>query len=152
MGESKDLSFWNVVWQETLAWLFPHGDPNGNTHHAWPPIPSFIVWLTISSHPAKKQRDFARKHKVLVLIRGTLFFCQKRKTKEIKRHNPRYGPSTGSVEARTAVAKHVSVPGGEVLQASPQSHPQKLNDSYIFVSFGQFLLDPMWSRTIPRLN
>merc|ERR550534_1644771 len=25
-----------------------------------------------------------------------------------------YGPSTGSVEARTAVAKHVSVPGGEV--------------------------------------
>merc|ERR1719370_1174040 len=25
-----------------------------------------------------------------------------------------YGPSTGSVEARTAVAKHVSVPGGEL--------------------------------------
>merc|ERR1719278_2172315 len=25
-----------------------------------------------------------------------------------------YGPSTGSVEARTAVAKHISVPGGEV--------------------------------------
>ena len=39
----------------------------------------------------------------------------KEKTKEIKRLNPRYGPSTGSVEARTAVAKHVSVPGGEVL-------------------------------------
>lgn len=26
----------------------------------------------------------------------------------------RYGPSTGSVEARAAVAKHISVPGGEV--------------------------------------
>ena len=63
--------------------------------------------------------------------------------KEIKRHNPRYGPSTGSVEARTAVAKHVSVPGGEVPQASPQSHPQKLYDSYIFVTFGHFLLDPI---------
>ena len=83
-------------------------------HHAWPPIPSFIVWLTISSHLAKKQKDFARKHKVLVLIRGALFFA-KREKKEIKRLNPRYGPSTGSVEARTAVAKHVSVPGGEVL-------------------------------------
>ena len=120
-------------------------------HHAWPPIPSFIVWLTISSHLAKKQKDFARKHKVLVLFRGTLFFA-KREKKEIKRLNPRYGPSTGSVEARTAVAKHVSVPGGEVLQASPQSHRQKLHDSYIFVSFGHFLSDPIWLWPIPRLN
>ena len=67
---------------------------------------------------------------------------KKKKTKEIKRLNPRYGPSTGSVEARTAVAKHVSVPGGEVLQASPQSHPQELHDSYTFVSLGHFLSDP----------
>ena len=84
-------------------------------HHAWPPIPSFIVWLTNSSHLAKKQRDFARKHKVLVLIRGALFFAKREKQKKSKDFNPRYGPSTGSVEARTAVAKHVSVPGGEVL-------------------------------------
>ena len=51
---------------------------------AWPPIPSFIVWLTISSHPAKKQRDFARKHKVFILIRGTLFFAKREKQKKSK--------------------------------------------------------------------
>ena len=58
--------------------------PHGYTHHARPPIPSFIVWLTISFHPAKRQKYFARKHKVFILIRGTLFFAKREKQKKSK--------------------------------------------------------------------